>query len=165
MAKHNPSRDPFEEAKFISPFVSPRLSSETQYPSAPSLERKPCPSGHKTIALDNDRDSTLFSHDISIKEENFYAMDISKAPTLETEENDSTIEHESFCFKTPHVSRSRLESLEFVVLSAACCYKEDNHPSLLVSQLFRRMVVDVFVYHKYYKSRSSTVVLTLQLEQ
>jgi hypothetical protein len=88
-------------------------------------------------------------------------MDMLKAPTLETEEKDSTIEHESFSFETPHISCSRLESLEIIVLSAACCYEEDNHPSLLVSKLFRRMVVDVFVYHKYCKSCSSTMVLTL----
>ena len=85
-------------------------------------------------------------------------MDISKAPTLETKE------HESFSFETLHVSCSCLESSEFVVLSAACCYEEENHPSLLVSKLFRRMVVDVFVYHKYCKSRSSTVVLTLHAQ-
>ena len=85
-------------------------------------------------------------------------MDISKAPTLETKE------HESFSFETLHVSCSCLESPESVVLSASYCYEEDNRSSLLVSKLFRRMVVDVFVYHKYYKSRSSTVVLTLQLE-
>ena len=86
-------------------------------------------------------------------------MDISKAPTLETEG------HESFSFETLHISCSHLESLEFIVLSAACCYKEDNHPSLLVSKLFRRMVVDAYIYHKFCKSRSNIVVLTLQLEQ
>ena len=101
----------------------------------------------------------LILHDISLENKNFCAMDISKAPTRETKE------HESFAFENLHVSCLCLESPEFVVLSAACCDEEDNHPSLLVSKLFRRMVVDVFVYHKYYKSRSSTVVLTLQLEQ
>ena len=89
-------------------------------------------------------------------------MDILEAPTQETKEKDSTIEHESFSFETPHVSSSLLESLEFVVLSTACCYEEDNLPSLLVAKIFRRMVVDVFIYHKYCKSCSSTVVLTLQ---
>ena len=88
-------------------------------------------------------------------------MDMPKAPSLETEKKDSTIEHESFSFDTPHISCSHLESPEIVVLSVACCYEEDNHPSLLVSKLFRRMVVDVFVYNKCCKSRSSTMVLTL----
>ena len=102
-----------------------------------------------------EQSDTLFPHDIFLMKENSYAMDISKAPTLETEE------HESFSFETLHVSCLCLESPEFVVLSAACCDEEDNHPSLLVSKLFRRMVVDVFVYNKCCKSRSSTMVLTL----
>ena len=91
-------------------------------------------------------------------------MDMLKAPTLETKKKDSTIEHESFSFETPHVSCSHLESLEIIVLSDACYYEEDNHPSLLISKLSRRMVVDAFIYHKYCKSRRGTVVLTLQLE-
>jgi hypothetical protein len=91
-------------------------------------------------------------------------MDMPKAPILESEEKDSTNEHEGFYFETPHVSCSLLESLEFVVLSTTCCYGEDNHPSLLISKHFRRMVVDVFVYHKYCKSCSSIMVLTLQFE-
>jgi len=154
---HLPNHYPFEEAKFISPFVLPKLACEIERTPSPSLEPKSCPSGHPNIVLDSGRDSTLILH------ERFCDMDMPKAPTLETEEKDSTIEHESFSFETPHVSCSRLESPEFVVLSTAC-YKEDNHPLLPVSKLFRRMVVDVFVYHKYYKSRFGTVVLTLQLE-
>ena len=152
MAKQHPNHEPFKEVKFISPFIS--HSCETEHPT-PSLDLKQCPSGQPTIVLKNDRDSMLFPHDILLTKENSYAMDLSKAPTLETEE------HESFSFETPHVSCSHLESLEFVVLSAACRYEEDNHPSLLISKLFRRMVVDVFVCHKFCKSHSSIVVLTL----
>jgi uncharacterized protein (UPF0262 family) len=91
-------------------------------------------------------------------------MDMPKAPTLETKKKDSTFEHESFSLETPRISCSLLESPEFVVLSVACCYEEDNLPSLLVSKTFRRMVIDAFICHKYYKSCSSTVVLTLQVE-
>jgi hypothetical protein len=156
MAEHLPDHYQFEEAKFISPFIS--HSCETEHPSSPSLKPKPCPSGHQNVVLDSDRELTLILH------ERFCAMDMPKAPTLETEQKDSTIKYESFSFKTPHVSCSRLESPEIVVLSAACCYEEDNHPSLLISKLFRRMVVDVIIYHKYCKSCSSTAVLTLQLE-
>ena len=54
MAEHYPNHNPFEEVKFISPFISPRLSSETEHPSPTLLERMPCPSGHKIVALDND---------------------------------------------------------------------------------------------------------------
>ena len=58
-----------------------------------------------------------------------------KAPTLETLEKVFTIEHESFSFETPHVSCSLLESPDFVVLSIACYYEEDNLPSLLIAKL------------------------------
>ena len=127
MAEHHPNNNPFEEAKFISPFISPRLSSETEHPSPTSLERKPCPSGHKTVVLDNDRGSTLFPNDVSLKNENFYAMDI--------------------------------------LLSATCFHEDHNHLLILVSKLFKRMVVDAFVYHRYCKSCSCIVALTLQLER
>ena len=51
-----------------------------------------------------------------------------------------------------------------IVLSTACNYEDPNHLSILVSKLFKRMVVDAFVYHKYCKSHSCIVILTLQLE-
>jgi len=149
MAKHNPNHDPFKEAKFIFPFVSPRISSETEHMVPPSLEPEPCPSSYQNIVLEN---------------KNLCAMDIPKAPTLETEKKDFAIEHEGLSFETPRISCLLLESPEFIVLSATCCYEEDNHPSLLVCKLFKMMVVDAFVYHKHFKSHSSTMALTLQLE-
>ena len=51
------------------------------------------------------------------------------------------------------------------LLSTTCFYEDPNHLLILVFKLFKRMVVDAFVYHKYYKSHSCTKVLTLQLEQ
>ena len=57
-AEHHPNNDPFEEVKFVIPFV----------PSSPSLELKQCPSGHQNIVHDSGRDSTL-------KNGNFCAMD------------------------------------------------------------------------------------------
>ena len=107
----------------------------------------------------------LILHDMFLKNDNSYAMDSLETPTMESKRRDSINEHESFTFETPRISCSPSESTEFIVLNVACCYEEDNLPSLLVAKIFRRMVVDVFVYHKYCKSRSSTMVLTLQLEQ
>ena len=94
-------------------------------------------------------------------------MDIPVAPTLESKRKDSTYEHESFIFETPFDSCSccsLLESLEFVLLKTTCSYEYPNHFLVLLSKLFRRMVVVAFVYHKYCKSYSCTVALTLQLE-
>ena len=87
-------------------------------------------------------------------------MDIPLESTLETKEMNSTDEQESFAFETPHVSCSLLESLEFVLLKTTSSYEDPNHLLLLVSKLFKRMVVDAFVYHKYYKSHSYTMTLT-----
>ena len=52
-----------------------------------------------------------------------------------------------------------------MLLSTPHSYEEHNHLSLLVYKLFGRMVVDAYVYHKYWKSCRCVVVLTLQLEQ
>jgi hypothetical protein len=73
-AKQQPNHNPFEEVKFISPLVSPKLAYETERSLSPSLEPKPCPFGHPN--------------------ENFRAMDISKA-TLGIKKKDLIVEHES----------------------------------------------------------------------
>ena len=52
-----------------------------------------------------------------------------------------------------------------ILFSPTCPYEDHNHLSILVLKLFKRMVVDAFIYHKYYKSRSCIVALTLQLER
>ena len=111
MAKHYPNHDPFEEAKFVTPFVSP----------SPSLEHKPCPFGHQNVVLDGGQDSTLILKDIFLESKNFCAMDILFSPT--------------------------------------CPYEDHNHP--FIFKLFKRMVDDAYVYHKYCKSHSGIVVLTL----
>ena len=49
--------------------------------------------------------------------------------------------------------------------STMCPYEDHNHPLILVVELFRRMVEDAYVYHKYCKSHGGIVVLTLQLER
>ena len=126
MAKQCPNHDPFEEVKFISLFISPKHAYETECPSPPSLEPKPCPSSHPNIVLDDGRDSTMIVHDASFKKENIYAMDI--------------------------------------LLSTTCIYEDPNLLLILAHKLFKRVIVDAFVYHKHCKSCSSIVVLTLQLE-
>ena len=100
MAEHYPNHNPFEEVKFISPFISHRLSSETKHPSPTSLEPKPCPSGHQNGDLDSVRDSTLTFHDIFPENKNYCAMDNLRAPTLELKKNNSTNKQEGFPFET-----------------------------------------------------------------
>jgi hypothetical protein len=124
-AKQQPNHNTFEEVKFISPFVSPKLACEIERIPSPSLEHKPCPSSNSS--------------------DNFCAMDITKAPTLESKRKDSTYEHQNFTLKPPFDSCSVLGSPKFVLLSTMCFHENHNHISVLVCKLFKRMVVDVFV--------------------
>ena len=56
MAKQHLTHDSIEEVKFVPLFVSPKLACETERIPSPSLEPKPCPSGHQNVVLDNGRD-------------------------------------------------------------------------------------------------------------
>jgi hypothetical protein len=158
MAEHLPNHNLFEEAKFISPFISPKLACETECIPSPLLESKSCPSGHPNVVLDSDRESTLILCD------RFCAMDMPKAPTLETKKN-SANEHGNFSFKIPHISCSFSESPKFDLLSTSCTHENHNLLFLLVHKLFKKAVVDAYIYHKYYRSRGYIVVLTLQLQR
>jgi hypothetical protein len=82
-----------------------------QRPSSPSLDLKPCSSGHQNVVLDKGRESTLILHSVSLEKENFYGMDIPEAPTLESKRKDYADEHESFSFKTTQNLCLLLESL------------------------------------------------------
>jgi len=156
MAKHYPNHNPFKEVKFISLFISPEISCEREHSSPPSLKLKSRPFGHPNFVLDNGRDSMLILH------ENFCAMDISKSNL--GIKRDPIVEHESFSFVTRQVSCSLLKFPKLISLSSACYHEDHNHVSILVSKLFRRMVVDAYVYQKYCISYGCIVVLTLKLE-
>jgi len=147
MVKQLPNHNLFEEMKFITLFASP----------SPSLELKTCPSGHPNIIFNSGLDSI----DASLENKNSRAMDICETLTLEYKRRDSINEHESFTFETPHISCSISKYPEFVSLSIMYFYEGHNHLLILVYKLFKRMVVDDFVYHKYCKSCRCTVVLTL----
>jgi hypothetical protein len=58
----HPNNDPFEEVKFVTPFV----------PSSPSLELEQCPPGHPNDILN----SGLHSTDVFLRNRNFYAIDM-----------------------------------------------------------------------------------------
>jgi len=109
--------------KFISLFVSHPC--EIECPSSPLLEHKPCPSGHPN--------------------ENFYATGIYEA-TLGTTKKNPIVEHESLFFETPQVSCSLSESPELILFSTECSYQDHHLLLILFHKLFKRVVVDAFVY-------------------
>jgi hypothetical protein len=42
------------------------------------------------------------------------------------------------------------------MLCATSTYEDYNHLDVLISKVFRRLVIDVFIYHKFSKSRGCT---------
>src|SRR6185437_8416789 len=64
-------------------------------------EFEPLPSGPEKVVLGHDRASTMLSHDESLEMENRWAMEFCEALTLESDEKDSTNEHETVIFEIP----------------------------------------------------------------
>ena len=84
------------------------------------------------------------------------AMGIPEAETLEIEMK-SSFEHEKFSFEIPRVSCSPFGSLVFVLVLTTCLHENQHILLIFVHKLFKRMVVDAYVYHKHCKSRFGTV--------
>jgi hypothetical protein len=91
-------------------------------------------------------------------------MDLPDTSTLENERKNSADEHESFYFIFPQESCSHKESPESASLGTTCSYGDYNHLLILNCKMFRRLIVDAFVYHKHCKFRGCTMALTLQLK-
>jgi hypothetical protein len=83
----------------------------------------------------------------------FSPMDIHEESTLEFEKEDDINEHGSYFMNTSSSPCSYEKSPKPVALSNMATYKTFNPLMLLVHKSFKRVVVDVFVYHKYCRSR------------
>ena len=90
------------------------------------------------------------------------AMDLPHTPTPESKRENSTNKHENFEF--PQDSCSHKEIPESISLIATCSHQDQNHLLILPSKIYRRVVVDAFVYCKHSKFHGSTMALTLQLK-
>ena len=88
-------------------------------------------------------------------------MELCEALTLESEEKDSTNEHGSFTFDIPRKPCSFKATLESGMLSSRCTHEDYNQLKVLICKIFRRLVVDVYVYRKHCRFRGCTVTLTL----
>ena len=121
-------------------------------------EFEPLPAGLEYVVLDYDRESTSSFHNASLEMENPWAMEFCEAPTLESDEKDSTDEHGTVIFEMPCSFNATPES---GMLSAPCTYEDYNHLMVLFCKTFRRLVVDPFVYHKHCRFRGYTVALIL----
>ena len=100
----------------------------------------------------------MLSHDESLEMENPWAMEFCEAPTLESSEKDSTDEHGTIIFEIP-CSFNGIPELD--MLSAPCTHEDYNQLKVLFCKIFKKLVVDVYVYRKHCRFRGCTVALTL----
>jgi len=180
LAKPLPEQNPLEEMMHTSPFISSEpvpfgvLESSKEYDSedslhfcederssSPSIEIEPLPDDPKSVVLDLDRDTTLIFHDASLEMEKSWAMELCEAPTLESNEKDSTNEHENFTLEMPQKPCSFNNTPKSGMLSAPCTHEDYNHLKVLFCKIFRRLVVDVYVYRKHCRFHGCTMALTL----
>jgi len=115
LAKPLPEQNPLEEILHTYPFISSEpvllgvLESSEEYDSKGGLhscederlsssltEFDLLPNGLESVVLDLDRDTSMIFYDESLKMENQWAIEFCEAPTLESNEKDSTNEHGSF---------------------------------------------------------------------
>ena len=83
----------------------------------------------------------------------FSPMDIHEETTLELEKKDDIDEHGSYFMNTSSNPCSHEKFPESIGLSNIAIHEIFNPLVLLVHKKFDRVVVDAYVYHKYYKFR------------
>ena len=130
--------------------------------SSSLIEFEPRPTSPRRIVLDRDRDTAMIVHDEPLEVENPWTREFTEALPLEFEESESIDEHGSFILESPPpCSFSSPPEL------ATCCTTNAFvrcNLLALPSKMFRRMVVDTFVYHKHCKFHGCIITLTLQLK-
>jgi hypothetical protein len=93
--------------------------------------------------------------------ENSWAIEIYEAQTLESKGKDSIDEHGSFTLDIPPKPCSHHASPELAMLGALGMHEDYNCLLVLFCLMFRRLVADVYVYHKHYRFHVCTVEVTL----
>ena len=92
-------------------------------------------------------------HKNEMMEIKFSPIDIYEESTLELEKEDNINEHGSYFWNTSSNPCSHEKSPESIGLSNIATHEIFNPLILPVDKDFERVVVDVFVYHKYCRSR------------
>jgi hypothetical protein len=106
----------------------------------------------------------MILHNESLDMENPWAMEFYEAPTLESDGKDSMDEHGSFIPEIPQEQCSFNASPESGMHCVPSTREDCNHLKVLSCKIFRRLVVDAYVYHKHCKFHGCSVALTLQLK-
>ena len=101
--------------------------------------------------LDNKVSNECHRH--GIMETMFPPIDVHEESPLELEKEDDIDEHGSYFKNTSSNPCSHEKSPESIGLSNIATHEIFNPLILLVHKFFERVVVDMFVYHKYCRSR------------
>ena len=88
-------------------------------------------------------------------------MEFDEAPTLEFETKDSIDEHGSLILEIPQKPCSSNATPESGTLSVPYTHEDYNHHKVLFCKIIRRLVVDVYIYHKHCKFCGCTVALIM----
>jgi hypothetical protein len=92
----------------------------------------------------------------------FSSIDIRKEMPLELEKEDDINEHGSYFMNTSLNPCSHEKSPELIGLSNIAKHEIFNPLVLPIHKDFERVVVDVYVYHKYCKSRCVNLEISTQ---
>ena len=103
---------------------------------------------------DEDGNPFVECHRQQMINEYVWSMNILEGPTLESKKEDHVDEHQRYILEEPQDPRFHDKSLESIFPSTVSTYESCNHPTFLIHQTLKRMVVEAFVYHKYSKARS-----------
>ena len=98
-------------------------------------EFEPLPVGLEYVVLDYDRESTSSFHNASLEIENQWAMEFCEAPTLESNEKDSSNEHGNFTFDIPSKPCSFNTAPESGMFSALCTHEDYNQLKVLFCKI------------------------------
>ena len=88
-------------------------------------------------------------------------MEFCEALTQESNEKDSSNEDGNLTLEMAQKSCSFNATPELGTLSAPCTHEDYNHSKAFSCKIFRRVVVDAFIYCKHCRFRGCTVALTL----
>jgi len=104
----------------------------------------------------------MIIHDEPLGRENHQAREFSEALTLEAKGKESVDGHASFILESPSPCPYNILP-ESATLCTTNAFEGYNHLKALCGKIFRRMVVDSYVYRKHCKFCGCIVALTLQL--
>jgi hypothetical protein len=93
--------------------------------------------------------------------ENSWAVEIYKAPTLESKWKELIDKHGSCTLDLPQEPCLHHVPLESATLNAQSTHQDYNRLMVLSCKKFRRMVVDAYIYHKHCRFRVCIVALSL----